>query len=82
MKAATIESTDAEKSRVGFVRDLMELMKARLTLLVLLTTAVGFISARRVRLIGAHCCTQFLEPPRLRPAQRRSINGGNTNSTR
>jgi protoheme IX farnesyltransferase len=42
MKAATIESTDAEKSRSGLVRDLIELVKARLTLLVLLTTAVGF----------------------------------------
>jgi protoheme IX farnesyltransferase len=42
MKAAMIDSTDAEKSRTGFVRDLMELVKARLTLLVLLTTAVGF----------------------------------------
>ena len=39
---ATIESTDAEKSRSGLVRDLIELVKARLTLLVLLTTAVGF----------------------------------------
>ena len=42
MKAATIDSTEAEKSRSGFVRDLVELVKARLTLLVLLTTAVGF----------------------------------------
>jgi heme o synthase len=42
MKAAMIDSTGAEKSRSGFVRDLIELVKARLTLLVLLTTAVGF----------------------------------------
>ena len=42
MKAALLNSTDAEKSRAGFVRDLIELVKARLTLLVLLTTAVGF----------------------------------------
>jgi heme o synthase len=43
MKAAAIES-DAETrpARSGFVRDLIELVKARLTLLVLLTTAVGF----------------------------------------
>ena len=44
MKAATIESTEAEvrSGRSGFIRDLVELVKARLTLLVLLTTAVGF----------------------------------------
>jgi len=42
MKVAMIDSADAEKSRSGFVRDLIELVKARLTLLVLLTTAVGF----------------------------------------
>ena len=44
MKAATIAS-DADsnaKSLSGIVRDLVELVKARLTLLVLLTTAVGF----------------------------------------
>ncbi len=44
MKTATIESgsNEVEKPRSGLVRDLMELVKARLTLLVLLTTAVGF----------------------------------------
>jgi protoheme IX farnesyltransferase len=44
MKSATFEATPAEtgKSRSGLVRDLVELVKARLTLLVLLTTAVGF----------------------------------------
>ena len=44
MKAATIESTEPEvrNGRSGFIRDLVELVKARLTLLVLLTTAVGF----------------------------------------
>ncbi len=44
MKAAIIESNSnqVEKPRSGFVRDLIELIKARLTLLVLLTTAVGF----------------------------------------
>jgi heme o synthase len=44
MKAATIDpsSSETDKSRPGFVRDLIELVKARLTLLVLLTTAVGF----------------------------------------
>jgi protoheme IX farnesyltransferase len=44
MKAVTIDSSsnEAEKPRSGFVRDLIELVKARLTLLVLLTTAVGF----------------------------------------
>jgi protoheme IX farnesyltransferase len=44
MKAAAIEPTSPEIriSRSGLVRDLVELVKARLTLLVLLTTAVGF----------------------------------------
>jgi len=44
MKTATIESTEPEvrNGRSGFIRDLVELVKARLTLLVLLTTAVGF----------------------------------------
>ena len=44
MKAATIESaqTETRKAWSGFIRDLVELVKARLTLLVLLTTAVGF----------------------------------------
>jgi heme o synthase len=41
MKAAAIE-TESRPARSGFVRDLIELVKARLTLLVLLTTAVGF----------------------------------------
>src|SRR6266404_5223745 len=44
MKAAIIESdqTEVRSSRSGLIRDLVELVKARLTLLVLLTTAVGF----------------------------------------
>src|SRR5437660_4884426 len=40
MKATTLDSELNERS--SFVRDLVELVKARLTLLVLLTTAVGF----------------------------------------
>lgn len=44
MKTATIGSgsNEVETPRAGLARDLMELVKARLTLLVLLTTAVGF----------------------------------------
>src|SRR6266567_5341104 len=44
MKVATIDRSSSEtgKSRSGFIRDFVELVKARLTLLVLLTTAVGF----------------------------------------
>src|SRR5260370_28191248 len=44
MKVVTIDRSSSEtgKSRAGFVQDLVELVKARLTLLVLLTTAVGF----------------------------------------
>jgi len=36
------DQSEARSSRSGLVRDLVELVKARLTLLVLLTTAVGF----------------------------------------
>jgi protoheme IX farnesyltransferase len=44
MKAAIIEpgQTEVRSSRSGLISDLVELVKARLTLLVLLTTAVGF----------------------------------------
>src|ERR1700726_2882526 len=44
MKAVIIEpdQTEVRSLRSGFIRDLVELVKARLTLLVLLTTAVGF----------------------------------------
>jgi protoheme IX farnesyltransferase len=44
MKTAIIEPNQIEvrSSRSGLIRDLVELVKARLTLLVLLTTAVGF----------------------------------------
>jgi protoheme IX farnesyltransferase len=43
MKAAAIESQPETRGALsGFIRDLTELIKARLTLLVLLTTAVGF----------------------------------------
>jgi protoheme IX farnesyltransferase len=44
MKAAIIEAdqTEVQSSRPGLIGDLVELVKARLTLLVLLTTAVGF----------------------------------------
>jgi protoheme IX farnesyltransferase len=44
MKAAVIDSDSkqSETSRSGLIGDLIELVKARLTLLVLLTTAVGY----------------------------------------
>src|SRR5438094_7473467 len=42
MKTDTIQDTTVAAPRHGFVSDLAELVKARLTLLVLLTTAVGF----------------------------------------
>src|SRR5262245_54529459 len=42
MKTAAIESPTVAPPRHGFVSDLAELVKARLTLLVLLTAAVGF----------------------------------------
>src|ERR1700745_3926444 len=42
MKTAIVDSTTVASSRPSFVADLAELVKARLTLLVLLTTAVGF----------------------------------------
>jgi protoheme IX farnesyltransferase len=43
MKAAAIESQPETRGALsGFIRDVTELIKARLTLLVLMTTAVGF----------------------------------------
>lgn len=44
MKTATIDAdqTETRNAGSGFIGDLVELVKARLTLLVLLTTAVGF----------------------------------------
>ena len=42
MKTAAIDNPTLASSRHSFVSDLAELVKARLTLLVLLTTAVGF----------------------------------------
>jgi len=42
MKATAIDSTSSNAEKQRLVRDLVELVKARLTLLVLLTTAVGF----------------------------------------
>src|SRR5947209_18169287 len=42
MKTAALENVNLAPSRNRLVADLAELVKARLTLLVLLTTAVGF----------------------------------------
>ena len=42
MKTAMVEDGTLASSRPSLVSDLAELVKARLTLLVLLTTAVGF----------------------------------------
>ena len=42
MKTAAVESPSIAAARHSFAGDLAELVKARLTLLVLLTTAVGF----------------------------------------
>src|SRR6267378_7967618 len=42
MKTAIVDNPTVASSRPSFVSDLAELVKARLTLLVLLTTAVGF----------------------------------------
>jgi heme o synthase len=47
MKTTALENTAAAPVRGRFVSDLAELVKARLTLLVLLTTAVGFYLAAR-----------------------------------
>src|SRR5512132_2487780 len=42
MKTAIVDNPTVASSRPSLVSDLAELVKARLTLLVLLTTAVGF----------------------------------------
>jgi heme o synthase len=47
MKTAAMESAELAPVRSRFVSDFAELVKARLTLLVLLTTAVGFYLAAR-----------------------------------
>ena len=47
MKAAVIEADNIAPSRTRFAADFAELVKARLTLLVLLTTAVGFYLGAR-----------------------------------
>jgi heme o synthase len=47
MKTAAIQSAELAPVRSRFVSDFAELVKARLTLLVLLTTAVGFYLAAR-----------------------------------
>src|SRR4029078_2346392 len=47
MKTAAVETPSLPSSRPGLVSDLAELVKARLTLLVLLTTAVGFYLGAR-----------------------------------
>src|SRR5947207_697436 len=48
MKTAVIENATLAPSRSRFAADFAELVKARLTLLVLLTTAVGFYLGARV----------------------------------
>ncbi len=45
MKIVAVQNPTLASSRHGFISDLAELVKARLTLLVLLTTAVGFYLA-------------------------------------
>src|SRR6266446_1308403 len=45
MKTAAMETTEVASGRARFISDVAELVKARLTLLVLLTTAVGFYLA-------------------------------------
>src|SRR5436190_13526113 len=45
MKTTIVDNVTVASSRPSFVGDLAELVKARLTLLVLLTTAVGFYLA-------------------------------------
>lgn len=45
MKSIAVETDNLAPSRTGFFSDFAELVKARLTLLVLLTTAVGFYLA-------------------------------------
>ena len=42
MNSTAVESTSSVAEKQSFARDLIELVKARLTLLVLLTTAVGY----------------------------------------
>ena len=76
MKIAAVDSASElgpgsvtpKTSRGGLFSDYAELVKARLTLLVLLTTAVGFIWARPARLTTRAFFMQSSAPPWLRPA--------------
>jgi len=81
MKTATIETEVAPQAlRSRVVSDFAELVKARLTLLVLLTTAVGFYLAQNRPLITSRFFTSSLELLRRRRAQPRSTNGGSAGS--
>ena len=78
MKTAALENANLASSRIR-VGDFAELVKARLTLLVLLTTAVGFyLGAESSDRITTHFFTRSSERPPPPPARPRSINGGNT----
>ena len=81
MKTALIEPAVVALERGWTMADLAQLVKARLTFLVLLTTAVGFYAGWRgpmdfIALL--HACSAPRSPRRGPP---RSINGGNISST-
>ena len=82
MKTAVIEPTAVPLERGWTMADLAQLVKARLTFLVLVTTAVGFYVGWQGPMDFCRaCCMPFsgrLSPP---PEPPHSINGGNTNST-
>jgi len=70
-----MKSVAIEGETTNVAADFAELVKARLTLLVLATTAV-------VRLVISRFFTSSSEPPRPQPAQLRSISGGNESPMR
>ena len=71
MKTAAIETQSIAASRHNLVSDLAELVKARLTLLVLLTTAVGFYLGAEAPINYKALFQTVLGPPRRRQAQPR-----------
>ena len=87
MKTAIIENTVVVPPRYGFMSDVAELVKARLTMLVLLTTAVGFylgsespIDYRALfhtggggRRSGRPLCRRQLDGRRMRPSALRAV---------
>ena len=82
MKTAVIEPPAVALEGGWTMADLAQLVKARLTFLVLVTTAVGFYAGWRGPMDFVALTHAVLSEPRSQlAAPQRSINGGNISST-